>query len=88
MVCLKCGKFFRTKGMAKVCRSCREIVRERVARKRMAICWFCENADGKCEWSKNFKPVPGWDAAPRIIKDEEGDISSYHINSCPKYKEI
>ncbi len=87
MKCLKCGEFFRTRGLTKVCRSCREIARENVLRNRFAKCWYCQNAEGGCEWSDGFKPVPGWDATPSIIKDEEGDILSYHIRSCPKYIE-
>lgn len=87
MVCVKCGVKFKTRGYARVCRSCREIARERMLRKRLAICWYCENAEGGCEWTRCFKPVPGWDAEPRIVKDDEGDIRTYHIRSCPKYKE-
>lgn len=45
------------------------------------ICWDCRNAvpEGKygCEWSRHFKPVPGW------IAEETG--LGYRIASCPKF---
>ena len=87
MICVKCGRNFRTKTMARACRDCREAVRERASRKRMCICWFCDKADGKCPWSRNFEPVPGWDATPVVVKDKEGDMRTYHIKSCPQFKE-
>ena len=28
------------------------------------LCWDCANACGGCEWSRSFRPVPGWSASP------------------------
>ena len=54
-------------------------------------CWFCANACGGCEWSKDFRPVPGWDAKPTTITLHNGrekynvQIPSYEIHACPKF---
>ena len=62
-------------------------------KKKNTLCWKCRNAvpDYKsgvgCEWSRYFKPVPGWTA-------ERGDISigknkrliSYCVIDCPKFE--
>ena len=52
------------------------------------ICWSCQNAvpseDGKrgCEWSRDLRPVPGWEAEIKV-KGTMGVM--WHITSCPKY---
>lgn len=54
-------------------------------------CWDCTNACGGCEWSKDFQPVPGWDASPVIQKFHGGGTprdyltGSYAIRACPKF---
>ena len=86
-ICKYCGKQFLIKSgdrdyCSKVCKPIAEPVKRR---KNESPCWTCQNACGNCSWSKNFKPVEGWDALPIIIKDSEGDIRSYKIKICPKY---
>lgn len=62
------------------------------------LCWHCQNsvpsADGSkgCEWSLYLQPVPGWDAIPRTIrnrvkKGESSITKSFHVISCPRFKE-
>lgn len=48
-------------------------------------CWTCKNACGGCEWSKEFKPVPGWIAAKNVIKSNGEYAETYRIIKCPKY---
>lgn len=55
------------------------------------ICWTCEKAGGLCSWSREFKPVPGWDAEPDTMKPLNGNgrrvIETYKIYDCPEYEE-
>lgn len=52
------------------------------------LCWTCRNAApcraaGRgCEWSREFKPVPGWKARrqKRAVLGE-----TYTVYACPKY---
>ena len=46
------------------------------------LCWSCGRACGGCSWSREFKPVKGWEAVPTRIHDE---VDSYHVIHCPKY---
>ena len=54
---------------------------------RYTLCLECQNAVPSrtrgCEWSREFKPVPGWTAEP-TIKDG-GAYNSFHVHKCPKY---
>lgn len=86
-ICKYCGKQFLIKSgdrdyCSKVCKFL-GVAEEKT--KSGQPCWSCQNACGNCSWSKNLKPVEGWDAEPVIIKDSEGDIRSYKIKKCPKY---
>lgn len=61
------------------------------------LCWECKNAvpnemDGTgCSWSKEFKPVKGWDAKKTAIHINEqcgtkykgGEIPSFLVRQCP-----
>ena len=56
------------------------------------ICFDCENAvpDNKgrgCPWSKNFEPVPGWEAKRVYIVNATYITDSYEITKCPMFKE-
>lgn len=42
------------------------------------LCWGCQNAIGKCSWSRELKPVDGWVA-------EEHPKGRYEIYSCPQF---
>lgn len=52
------------------------------------LCWSCQNAvpteDGRrgCEWSLDFRPVPGW-TAERVGKSVIG--KTWSVKACPKY---
>ena len=49
-------------------------------------CWTCKNAcNGDCEWSRDFKPVPGWDAIKNYIPSNGEFAETYHVINCPKY---
>lgn len=56
-------------------------------RDKFTLCFECQNSVPSrtrgCEWSRNFQPVPGWNAEP-TFKDN-GKIPSYHVITCPKY---
>ena len=86
-ICHYCGKKFWAK--AKVKKYCskrcltkgRELQRERCDQ----LCATCGRAVLKCSWSKDFKPVDGWDAIPTVVHDSEGDFTSYKIMNCPLY---
>lgn len=54
----------------------------------MQLCWSCRNAvpteDGACgcEWSREFRPVPGWTAE---ALEKPGFGLTWRITECPKY---
>ena len=51
-------------------------------------CWTCQNACGKCSWSKKLIPVKGWTAMPtKIAVNAVRGIytDSYLVLDCPKY---
>lgn len=61
-----------------------------------SICWDCKNAvQGECSgcsWSRDFKPVDGWNAVRRDIsaaslgrRSTQADRESYVVVSCPKF---
>ena len=83
--CKVCGNKFVTKSSKrKYCsKGCADIIAKERRKKRDQLCWTCKNND--CLWSKYFLPVVGWDAKPTIVKDSEGDFSSYKISKCPEY---
>lgn len=54
------------------------------------LCWSCAKACGGCSWSKDFKPIDGWDAIPTKIRipDDDGGaryVDSFKITACPQY---
>lgn len=54
---------------------------------KSSICWDCAKACRKCPWSKDFKPVPGWDATPTKVYVVEGKYDdSFIVNSCPLFE--
>lgn len=50
--------------------------------KEESPCWNCGNACGGCSWSRDFVPVPGWDADANILAD--GTMRGYTIRYCPE----
>ena len=64
--------------------------------KPLSLCWFCKKATcSGCSWSDRFEPVRGWEAIPMMINQYSGAhhktiskvILSYHVVSCPDFKE-
>ena len=63
--------------------------------KQETLCWYCANAvpnnkTGKgCSWSREFKPVEGWDAEETLVISrpdrEVGEcaIQSFIVKGCP-----
>lgn len=58
------------------------------------LCWRCLNAvpnpatGAGCEWSRNFQPVPGWDADYRPVKLPDTRVcESYFVTKCPLFAE-
>ena len=54
-----------------------------VIREKRQKCYSCAKACGKCSWSGDFLPVPGWSAAP--VLDQKGRLYSYQIDDCPEF---
>lgn len=58
--------------------------------KTFTLCWSCAKACGGCSWSREFKPIDGWDAIPTKIRipDDDGGArycDSFKITACPQY---
>ncbi len=55
------------------------------------LCWHCQNAvpdaDGErgCSWSREGKPVAGWEAEIRPLNLSKEQIISYCVRSCPEF---
>lgn len=55
--------------------------------KEKTICWECKKALGKCNWSKNFQPVEGWEIIPTQIQVQNGLMQdSCIVLSCPLFE--
>lgn len=54
---------------------------------KSSLCWDCANACRKCPWSRDFKPVPGWEATPTKVYQAEGKYEdSFFVHSCPMFE--
>ena len=57
------------------------------------LCWRCQNAIpdryGRrgCVWSREFRPVEGWEAEKKILKYCETPRISYVVRRCPQFVE-
>lgn len=51
-------------------------------------CFICKKNAGGCAWSREFKPIPGWQATKREQSTfhELGGFS-YKIHYCPEFEE-
>lgn len=83
--CAYCGKKFYSRGGDYCSKQCRSAKRKEREDENGQLCWNCKNACGGCSWSKCFKPVEGWGATPTTIDDNEGNIRSYRVHSCPEF---
>lgn len=58
-----------------------------------SLCWYCENAVPNprthkgCSWSRDFKPVDGWEAISVTIPTygKIHDCESFCVISCPEF---
>jgi hypothetical protein len=55
----------------------------RKKRLRDTLCWFCQNAGGRCSWSSRFIPVENWRAVPTYIAND--NQSSFIVKGCPQF---
>lgn len=56
-----------------------------------SLCWHCKNAvpnySGRgCNWSRFFKPVPGWDAPANFHQSHDRMTTGYKVNACPMFE--
>ena len=57
--------------------------------KTNTLCWNCKNAIFGCSWSREFIPVPGWEAVEtslRLHKKPEDECTSYIVLKCPEFQ--
>lgn len=66
-------------------------------KKNSQLCWQCEKACGRCSWSNDLTPVPGWKATPTKIlsyteqanrKRKKVYLDSYDISECPEFEPL
>lgn len=54
------------------------------------LCWDCANAtNGRCSWSRELIPVPGWVARKvnaRLYRGGEMIDGTYHVIDCPEFE--
>lgn len=85
--CECCGKRFLSRSNLKKC-CCKDCTKEMARRRRAEygqLCWQCKNVYCRCSWTRYSIPVGGWTAEYTIVKDSNGDFSSYKIKSCPEF---
>lgn len=52
----------------------------------MQLCWDCVKYAGGCSWSRDFTPVPGWDATPTVKTCGQRPLHSFAIRGCPEFE--
>ena len=53
---------------------------------KKTLCWICNNACGRCSWSKDYKPVEGWKAKPTKIRFQDIEDDSFCVIECPEFE--
>lgn len=54
---------------------------------KSTICWKCQKACGNCSWSREFKPVEGWEATQtKVYSNVDSRVDSYIVHKCPEFK--
>lgn len=86
-ICEFCGKRFVTKSNQKnyCCKACAREAAKRRQMENEQLCWVCTNAYCRCSWTRYSMPVDGWTAEHTIVKDSNGDFTSFKIEKCPKF---
>ena len=56
------------------------------------LCFSCKKSALGCSWSREFKPIEGWDAVPTVITNwSDGKrviyTETYALRGCPEYEE-
>ena len=64
----------------------KRVIKEDYTNPEYTRCWTCRNACGGCSWSREFKPVDGWNADKTTYLDCGEIVNSYFIKSCPEYE--
>jgi hypothetical protein len=49
-----------------------------------SLCWYCQKAYGRCEWSRKEEPVVGWVAIRNDLPGITG--ASYCVCWCPLFE--
>ena len=49
------------------------------------MCWQCAKAYGFCRWSRELKPVEGWEAQETHINNTDSGCDSYFVKNCPEF---
>ena len=63
--------------------------RKNILGRREQLCWSCDKCISGCSWSRDFVPVPGWDAdADYHTRSDARDIKTYKIYDCPEFKKM
>ena len=49
------------------------------------LCWKCARASGFCRWSKELKPMTGWEASGTQISNHNSECESFFVENCPAF---
>lgn len=62
--------------------------------KSETLCFSCvhavpvESKGTGCPWSRDFRPVKGWDAEPTTLRlSAKAQDGSFFVRACPKFRE-
>ena len=56
-----------------------------MGKRKETICWECSNATGFCSWSREHKPVKGWEAIPTEYSEGRKTVQSFIVQKCPLF---
>jgi hypothetical protein len=91
--CIDEGKERRRTGItaSTVGRPRKNIKRDWKPNESDSLCWSCQKACGKCNWSRTLKPIEGWKVDVKIIKHtSRGKTTEDEVTKvvkCPEYKQ-
>lgn len=57
--------------------------------KQHSLCWDCAHATnpkGVCPWSREFIPVPGWQAKEVYYRGNATGYTTYIVEKCPLFE--
>ena len=52
-------------------------------------CFSCRNSGGRCAWSRDYAPIPGWKAEPIKLRanGRKPMEDSFKVLDCPQHTE-